>query len=190
LGNNPLAGNRFTAQPDELETLRSTEARERLAKLYAEYAKFVGWVASRLLAQPDEVEDVVQEVFMIAMTKLDTLIDPPQIRGWLKTVTQRRAMRKIRWARVRARFGLASQQFSQDPVVASPTASPEDRAALVELFGVLEKMPVELRLAWSFRYLSEENVESVAELCGCSLATAKRRIAAAQNRINEELSDG
>jgi len=30
----------------------------------------------------------------------------------------------------------------------------------------------------------------VAELTGCSLATAKRRIAAAQKRINRELSHG
>ena len=45
-------------------------------------------------------------------------------------------------------------------------------------------------LAWSLRYMHEETVESVAELCGCSLATAKRRISAAQGRINEELSDG
>ena len=126
---------------------------------------------------------------MIAMANLDTLVDPPQIRGWLKTVALRRAVRKIRWARVRARFGLGSNQLSQDTIVASPDASPEDRAALAELFRVLEKMPVELRLAWSFRYLSEETIESVATYCGCSLATAKRRIAAAQERINEELSD-
>jgi len=77
-----------------------------------------------------------------------------------------------------------------DEVIASPNASPEDRAALSELFGVLDQMPTDLRLAWSLRYMHEETVESVAELCGCSLATAKRRIAAAQGRINEELSDG
>ena len=55
---------------------------------------------------------------------------------------------------------------------------------------MLDKMPTDLRLAWSLRYMHEETVESVAELCGCSLATAKRRISAAQGRINEELSDG
>ena len=41
------------------------------------------WVGLRVvcLHRPDEVEDIVQEVFMIAMTNLDTLTDPPQIRG-------------------------------------------------------------------------------------------------------------
>jgi RNA polymerase sigma-70 factor (ECF subfamily) len=161
-----------------------------LGKLYAEHARFVGWFASRLLSRPDEVEDVVQEVFMIAMTQLDRLTDPPQIRGWLKTVALRRAARKLRWKRVRIRFGLSPISTTQDDIVASPHASPEDRAAVSELFAVLDRMPTELRLSWSLRYLHEETLESVAELCGCSLATAKRRIAAAQARINEELADG
>jgi RNA polymerase sigma-70 factor (ECF subfamily) len=189
LGTSPLATNRIAAEHDQPKLLRSEGARERLGKLYAEYARFVGWFASRLLTRPDEVEDIVQEVFVIAATNLEKLTDPPQIRGWLKTVALRRAARKLRWKRVRARFGVAPAT-SLDEVIASPNASPEDRAALSELFGVLDQMPTDLRLAWSLRYMHEETVESVAELCGCSLATAKRRIAAAQGRINEELSDG
>jgi hypothetical protein len=38
--------------------------------------------------------------------------------------------------------------------------------------------------------MHEETIESVAALTGCSLATAKRRIAAAQRAFREELSDG
>jgi RNA polymerase sigma-70 factor (ECF subfamily) len=55
---------------------------------------------------------------------------------------------------------------------------------------VLEAMPTDLRIAWSLRHMHEETIESVAELTGCSLATAKRRIAAAQRVLREELSDG
>ena len=106
MGTSPLATNRIAAEDDQPKLLRSEGARERLAKLYAEYARFVGWFASRLLTRPEEVEDVVQEVFLIAATNLETLTDPPQIRGWLKTVALRRAGRKLRWNRVRARFGV------------------------------------------------------------------------------------
>ena len=81
----------IAAEDDQPTLLRSEGARERLAKLYAEYARFVGWFASRLLTRPDEVEDIVQEVFLIAATNLEKLTDPPQIRGWLKTVALRRA---------------------------------------------------------------------------------------------------
>ena len=164
--------------------------RDRLAELYTEYARFVAWFASRLLPRQDEVEDVVQEVFVIAAQHLDDLSDPPKIRGWLKTVTLRRAGRLLRWKRVRARFGIGRDARPIEEYVAAPGASQEDRAALQELLRVLEGMPTDVRIAWSLRYMHEETIESVAELAGCSLATAKRRIAAAQRLIREELSDG
>jgi len=91
---------------------------------------------------------------------------------------------------VRSKFGGWLENGALEAVVAAPNATPEDRAALRELFAVLDAMPVNLRVAWSLRYMHEETVEIVAELAGCSLATAKRRIAAAQERINLELADG
>jgi RNA polymerase sigma-70 factor (ECF subfamily) len=162
------------------------ESRDRLAALYTEHARYVAWFASRLLPRQDEVEDVVQEVFVIAAKNLESLNDPPKVRGWLKTVTLRRAGRLLRWRRVRARFGIARDAGGIENFVAAPGANPEDRAALRELLLVLDRMPTDLRIAWSLRYMHEETVESVAELTSCSLATAKRRIAAAQRVISGE----
>jgi RNA polymerase sigma-70 factor (ECF subfamily) len=68
--------------------------------------------------------------------------------------------------------------------------SPERRALLSRVYQVLEQIPVEHRLAWTLRYVEGEKLEEVAERCGCSLATAKRRIAAAQSRLESELGDG
>ena len=169
--------------------LASGGSRERLAELYTAYAHFVAWFASRLLTRQDEVEDVVQEVFLIAAANLDSLGDPPKIRGWLKTVTLRRAGRLLRWKKVRARFGMAAGMQGSEDWIASPDASPEDRAALREVLSVLDKLTVDLRIAWSLLHLHKESLEDVAQLAGCSLATAKRRIAAAEERIRAELSD-
>jgi RNA polymerase sigma-70 factor (ECF subfamily) len=160
-----------------------------LGKLYAEYARFVAWFASRLLTRQDEVEDVVQEVFLIAARHLDSLTDPPKVRGWLKTVTLRRAARVLRWKRVRARLGMTNRSEGSDQWLASPDASPEDRVVLLELLATLERLPTDLRIAWTLRHLHEESLESVADLAGCSLATAKRRIAAAEVRLRTELQD-
>jgi RNA polymerase sigma-70 factor, ECF subfamily len=168
----------------------SPDPRQQLAQLYAEYAQLVAWFASRLLSRSEEVEDVVQEVFLIAASNLRNLTEPPKIRGWLKTVTLRRVGRRLRWARLRARLGIGpTSSDTVEHLVAAPQASPEDRAALRQLLRVLGELPVELRIAWTLRYMHEEPLETVAELAGCSLATAKRRIAAAQQRIQQELGD-
>jgi RNA polymerase sigma-70 factor, ECF subfamily len=44
-------------------------------------------------------------------------------------------------------------------------------------------------VAWSLRHIEGERLDEVAALCECSLATAKRRIAAASVRLEEMLSD-
>jgi RNA polymerase sigma-70 factor (ECF subfamily) len=142
-----------------------------------------------LLPRPDEVEDVVQEVFLIAARKLDSLTDPAETRGWLKTVTLRRAARLLRWKKVRARFGLANGFEANEQWIASPDASPEDRAALLELLATLDELPTDQRLAWTLRHLHGESLDGVAALLGCSLATAKRRISAAEAHLQQELRD-
>lgn len=188
LAKSPLAPRLL--EPRDSRPVPAAEPRLRLAELYADYAPLVAWFASRLLPRSEEIEDVVQEVFLIAASHLDALVEPPKIRGWLKTVTVRRVGRRLRWARLRARLGIAPVPGDViDSAVASPGASPEEAAALRELLVVLQGLPVDHRLAWTLRHLHQESLESVAELLGCSLATAKRRIAAAQSRIEKELGD-
>jgi RNA polymerase sigma-70 factor (ECF subfamily) len=89
---------------------------------------------------------------------------------------------------VRSFFGL------DDPVtygsVIDPSASPEQKALLGRVYRVLDGMPTNERVAWALRYVEGEPLESVAVLSGCSLATAKRRIAAAARTIEEAFADG
>jgi RNA polymerase sigma-70 factor (ECF subfamily) len=46
-------------------------------------------------------------------------------------------------------------------------------------------MPLNERIAWTLRYVERHRLEAVAELAGCSLATAKRRILKAQRFLAE-----
>jgi RNA polymerase sigma-70 factor (ECF subfamily) len=73
--------------------------------------------------------------------------------------------------------------------LADPGATPEQRAMLGRLYRVLDELPVELRVAWVLRRAEGEQLESVAKLCSCSLATAKRRIDRAQALIERAFCD-
>jgi RNA polymerase sigma-70 factor (ECF subfamily) len=64
---------------------------------------------------------------------------------------------------------------------------PEHRELVTRLYKTLDKMPVELRIAWVLRFIQGETVPSVAEFCGWSLSTAKRRIQAAHDRVTQRL---
>jgi len=155
-------------------------------ELFARYGRYVARLASRLLGSGDaEVDDAVQDVFLLASRRLSAIVDMIQARGWLATVTTRLVARRLRRRRFRSLF-LASPRGQEAP---APGATPEQRAVLRRLYEVLGTLPTAERVAWSLRYLEGEPLDVVAAACGCSLATAKRRVSAAKKVIDEVFGD-
>ncbi len=163
----------------------SRAERDDLAGLYRSYSSYVAWFVMRLVGRSDDVPDVVQDVFVLAAERLRTLQNPLAVKAWLATVAVRRAQRLLEWRRVRSAFGFEPETGYER--AASPDATPEDRAIVEELYTALDRLPVAERVPWVLRHLHEEPLDRVAELCGCSLATVKRRIAAAQSRLERRL---
>src|SRR5690606_9092410 len=150
------------------------------------HAAFSLSLAVRLHGNTVEVEDVVHDAFIKAYSRLGELRDPAAFRGWLGAIVVRLVRTRLRRRRLLGVLGLAS---GTDPVdldaIASPEAGPETRAELAQIYALLQTMPGAERIAWTLRYVERHRLEAVAELTGCSLATAKRRIARAQRFLSE-----
>lgn len=154
-----------------------------LEDCYRRYSGYVASIGLRLLGRHEEVDDLVQDVFLAAMRGLDQLRERQAVKGWLATVTVRLATRRLRARKVRYFLGMDSNTDYHG--VADTAASPEDRAVLSAVYRVLDGVPVSDRVAWSLRYVEGEKLTRVAALCNCSLATAKRRISATQSAIQQ-----
>lgn len=156
--------------------------------LFRSHAHYVAAIAHRLLGREHDVDDTVQEVFLIAIRGHSAIREAEAVRGWLARVTVRVARRRLRARRVRELFGL-----DETPVydrIADSGASPEQRALLMQVYAMLDRLPANARIAWVLRHVEGERLEDVAALSGCSLATAKRRIAQAERLLDEELAHG
>jgi RNA polymerase sigma-70 factor (ECF subfamily) len=156
-----------------------------LEALYEDYSPYVGAIASRLLGRAPEVEDVVQDVFALALRGLRRREDEREIKGWLAKVAVRRCLRQLRLRRIWALVDLAADP-SYDRL-ASPDAGPEERQLVSEVYRALDAVPARERVAWTLRHVEGQSLEEVAALCECSLATAKRRIASAHEKIKRRL---
>ncbi len=124
-------------------------------------------------------------MFVEALRTLKTLRDPEREKSWLASVTVRVAMRRLQRRRIARLLGLAETWDAS--WLMAPEADPEQRALLRQVYRLLDDFPPNERVAWSLRYLQGEKLEDVAALCGCSLATAKRRISAVQSVVEEAL---
>jgi len=96
------------AQAHAVETLESTETqlvrrvlagdRESFGRLYELYAALVHGILLARMPR-SEVEDTVQEIFLHAFKKLDTLRDPNAFGPWIGMIARNRAMDFHRKAR-------------------------------------------------------------------------------------------
>lgn len=154
-----------------------------LGSVYRRHAPFVARVAMRLLGACADIDDVVQEVFIQAMGRLDTIREPAALRGWLATVTVRVVSHRLRRRRFKRWLGLESVPADADVETRGATA--DERALLARVYRVLDEMPVAWRNAYLLRFGEGERLEDVAEMTGCSLATVKRRLNAVQQRLDE-----
>lgn len=155
--------------------------------IYRRYVQRVAQVGRRLLNDPSEVDDVVQETFLIAFETIGKLAQPAALRGWLTRIAVHRVHRRYRWSRLARLWSTTAQVLGSESEI-SPDVTPEQRAELVRIDQVLQRLPATVRTAWVLRSVLGDALEEVASACGCSLATAKRRIAEAERHIGAHVT--
>jgi RNA polymerase sigma-70 factor (ECF subfamily) len=152
--------------------------------LYRRHAAFALNLAVRIQGSTSDVEDVVHDAFLRAHQRLGELRDAGAFRAWLGSIVVRIVRTRLRRRRLVALLGLAQPDPVDLEAVAAPDADPEARALLAQVYALLQSLPADERIAWTLRHVERHRLESVAELAGCSLATAKRRIGRAQRFLD------
>jgi RNA polymerase sigma-70 factor (ECF subfamily) len=153
--------------------------------LYRRHAATALNLAVRIQGSTSDVEDIVHDAFVRAHQRLAELREPAAFRSWLGSIIVRLVRTRLRRRRLIAVLGLATPEPVDLDAVAAPDADPEIRALLAQVYALLQTLPADERIAWTLRHVERHRLESVAALAGCSLATAKRRIARAQSFLEE-----
>ncbi len=153
------------------------------AAAFKRYAPYVAKIGMRMLGRREELDDFVQDVFLSVHRHLSTLREPAALKGWLAKVAVREAMARLRRRKLRNLLGLGGGHDYD--AVADASASPEQRAQLSRVFEALDALSASERVVWSLRNVEGETLERVAELCGISLSTAKRRLASAEAALEK-----
>jgi RNA polymerase sigma-70 factor, ECF subfamily len=153
--------------------------------IYERHARYVAGVVHRIMGRVDaELDDIVQETFLDAFESLSRIEDPAAIRAWLVTVAVRRTRRILARRRRRALFAFWAADFA-------PRASdPRDRQPVDELYDALGRIPEDLRIPWVLHRVEQMSLPETAVACEVSLATVKRRIADAEERLERRLGPG
>ncbi len=151
-------------------------------EIYARHASYVARITARVLGSEADLDDVVQDTFVDAHRSLHTLTDGGALRGWLVAVAVRKARRVLAGQR-RRRF--LSALFGD----VTPRATDARLATSAhELCDALDRIDPDLRIPWVLVRACEMSLEEAARACDVSLATIKRRVGLAEERLQKRLS--
>ncbi|HVJ15899.1 MAG TPA: sigma-70 family RNA polymerase sigma factor [Polyangiaceae bacterium] len=154
--------------------------------VFRRYSPYVARVGLRLLGSENELDDLVQEVFIEAHRGLETVREPAAVRGWLARICVRRAVRRLRRHRLRAVLSLDSLPDAVLP--AQSGTSPEQAAEVAAVYRILGRMSAMERVIWVLRHVEGESLDDIASICESSKSTVQRRLRTAQARFEQEVS--
>jgi RNA polymerase sigma-70 factor (ECF subfamily) len=154
--------------------------RAAASRLYARHAPRVRGLLARILGVGPELDDVLQDTFVIAFRRLPSLREPAALGAWLRAVAVGEARHHLR-ARARRRWltFFAPDDMPDAPAPAAPGGEMRDAARAT--LDIVRGLPVDERVAFALRYLEGMKLEEAAAAARVSLATFKRRLARAED---------
>ena len=161
--------------------LRGGES-DALAEAYDLYAATVFRIAYGLLRDPTEAEDLVHDVFVGLSRAVRTFEGRGSFESWLKRVTARAALMKLR--RQRVSRGYLWRQRHLSPGSRSD-ASVAERLDLERALGAL---PPSLRAVFVLKEVHGYSHAEIAGFLGITINAAKARLHRARRRLRAHLT--
>lgn len=173
-----------SATDTELVTLALEGNQSARRELYLRHVRTVAARVIRLVANRADADDAIQDTFFEAFRDLGRLKEPSRFPAWVMRISVHQAHRRLRHRRLLRRLGFDSNtdEATLESLVA-PNADPEIGSCLAKLDRILRDIDTDLRVTWMLRMVEGCELSEIAELCGCSVATVKRRLATAKERI-------
>src|SRR3954470_11690361 len=174
-----------TEAATDLELARALIAGQQHAAELAweRYAPLVHRIVSRAIGPDAEVEDVTQEIFYRLFSRIGTLRKPEALRSFVISF----AIRIVKWElrRRRARRWLTLSETGEVPEEQLTVMDAESRYALRRLYALLDRLSTRERLVLVLRHVEGMTLEEIAEAMDLSLATVKRGLRRATQRVSQ-----
>jgi RNA polymerase sigma-70 factor (ECF subfamily) len=161
---------------------------QALHGLYERHAARAMALALRVLHQPTEAEEVVQESFFEVWRRApeyDPVRGSPQ--AWIFTICRTRAIDRLRSRAAGAR--VLSQQDADANVASSPVEGAEQRQARERIDAALSQLPAEQRRVLELAYFEGLSQSEIAGRTGEPLGTVKTRVRLGMEKLASLLSE-
>ena len=153
-------------------------------KLYSLYTKAMYNICYRMTGQQEEAEDMLQESFTYAFSRLGSFRFESSFGAWLKRIVVNTCINHLKKRRV----DLVYTEQQNDPPAADDFVDYEEIKFKVEgVMKAMEKLPEGYRIVFSLYLLEGYDHKEISEIMGISESTSKSQFLRAKQKIKEIL---
>ena len=142
--------------------------------------------AARMLGSTVESDDVVQETFVTAWSRIGELDDGTALKAWLLRILSRRCIDRMRRRRETVEFSEVRELETRDP---SPDRAAEGSSALASLARALDQLPEAQRRCWLLREVGNYTYQEIADEMDLPVSTVRGYLARARRKLLEAMGD-
>lgn len=155
----------------------------------------VSYQCRKLLRNPDNAEDMTQEVLLTVYTRLDTLKTPEAFWGWLNQTTANRCINALKRSHVELQFAededghsvLDNLEELDEQQVPDKALDNAETARMIE--EIVNQLPEAQRICVLMYYYDEMGVKEIAAALGVPENTVKSRLNYARKAVKEKVLD-
>lgn len=181
---------RFTDKdsPELIERLRdASRARQTFTEVIAAYTEPLYWQIRRMVANHEDANDILQEVFIKAWTSLENFRGDAKLSTWLYKIAINESLTFLARERRRNNVSIDDEAAMLINAIEADTNIDGDALAL-ELRKVIATLPEKQRIVFNMRYYDELKYEEISEILGTSVGALKSSYHLAVKKIEEYFS--
>jgi len=151
------------------------------APLYALALRFLGH-------RPQQAQDVVQDVFLVALSSIERLREPEAVGGWLRGILHNVCLMRLRERRGEIPFD--ERSLPPGEKLSEPSAEEYiDRLAIRDwVWTALGELPEPLRVTAMLRYFgSYSSYEEISTILGVPIGTVSSRLSQVKVKLSDAL---
>lgn len=163
---------------------------QAMETLYNLYYKDVLFVCKKLNLNNEDANDIAQDTFIDAFSKLNTLTDKSKFKVWVMRIANNKALNLLKHNNI-IKFDNLDDDNSY---VEIPDKSKNIEDQFIEnevattLRNIIEKLPLEQKITVFMYYYEDMSVKEIAAAYNCSENTVRSRLNYAKNFITAEVN--
>lgn len=159
--------------------------------LVTQYYPYIVRLAASILQDTAEAEDIAQETFIVALTRIDTCDPDSNLKAWLSTIAVNKCRDVLRKRKTKQAFQGMWQSlrlWAESP--ATPEETTVRHEAETRLWTAVNQLREKHRIPVLLRYVHNLSIREIAEILETKEGTIHSRLHYACKALGQQLEHG